>query len=135
VHSRDVLGLDDALRAAAAVVAAAAGSRPVTVAVVDADGVLVCLQAMDGVTPLPRALAPGKARAAALLQGETAALAASAWAPALLRELADPTVVLLPGGVPVRTAGGAVVGAVGVSGRSGQEDEDLARTGAEAALA
>jgi glc operon protein GlcG len=134
VYAKQVLGLDDALVAVAAVLSAAEGGKPVTVAVVDADGALVCLQAMDGVSPVPRRLAPDKARAAALLQQDTAALSTSPWAPALVRELADPTLKLLPGGVPVLRAGD-VVGAVGVSGRSPDEDVRLAELGAAAASA
>jgi glc operon protein GlcG len=133
MYSKSTLGLDEARAAVDAVLAAAAdGGGPVAVAVTDADGGLVCFAAMDRVTEIPRRLAPRKARTAALLQGDTTQLASSAWAPGLLAELADPTLVLLPGGAPARTAGGALLGGVGVSGRAPAEDQRLADVGAEA---
>jgi uncharacterized protein GlcG (DUF336 family) len=35
----------------------------------------------------------------------------------------------IPGGVLIRSENGTIVGAVGTSGRTGQEDEELARVG------
>ena len=48
--------------------------------------------------------------------------------------LALPGAVALKGGVPI-IVDGKVIGAVGVSGNSPQEDEDIARAGADSILA
>lgn len=133
MHTKQLLGLDDALAVVAAILADASAGGPVCVGVADGDGALVCLQAMDGVSAVPRQLAPRKARAAALLGQATTALAQSTWAPTLVAELSDPTLTLLPGGAPIRTADGAL-GGVGVSGRSGDEDERLTLLGASILL-
>jgi glc operon protein GlcG len=132
MYSKSMLGLQEARAAADAVLAeAATGGGPVAVAVTDADGALVYFAAMDGVSEVPRRLAPRKARTAALLQGDTTQLAASAWAPGLLAELGDPTLALLAGGAPGRSAAGLLLGGVGVSGRAPAEDQRLADLGAQ----
>lgn len=133
MYTRAMLGLDDARAAVDAVLTeAAAGGGPVAVAVTDADGALVCFAAMDGVSEIPRRLAPRKARTAALLQSDTSQLAVSAWAPGLLAELGDASLSLLPGGTPGRSAAGLLLGGVGVSGRAPAEDQRLADLGAQA---
>jgi glc operon protein GlcG len=133
MYRKEMLDLEEARAAVDAVLAeAAAGGGPVAVAVTDADGALVCFAAMDGVSEVPRRLAPRKARTAALLQADTTQLATSPWAPGLLAELGDPTLALLPGGAPGRSAGGLLLGAVGVSGRAPAEDQRLADLGAQA---
>jgi uncharacterized protein GlcG (DUF336 family) len=133
VYSKQLLDLAQARLAVEAVLAdAAVTGGPVAVAVSDADGALVLFAAMDGVGAIPRRLAPRKARTAAVLGSDTTDLATSGWAPGLVAELGDGELVLLPGGAVARSAAGAVLGAVGVSGRSPGEDERLAGTGAAA---
>ena len=133
MYSKQLLDLEEARTLAdAVIVAASAAGGPVAVAVADADGWLVIFVAMDGVSAIPRQMAPRKARTAAVLQSDTTALASSNWAPSLVAVVGDPDLVLLPGGVVVRSTAGAVLGAVGVSGRSPSEDDRLAQVGAAA---
>ncbi len=98
------------------------GGKPVAVAVVDERGDLVAFARQDGVTHRSLRLAQDKAYTAALQESST-----RDFAEFLLRTnrtvaaFADPRYVTLAGGVPV--PGG---GAVGVSGRSADDDHALA---------
>ncbi|WP_141004324.1 GlcG/HbpS family heme-binding protein [Nocardioides humi] len=107
---------------------------PVAVAVTDPGGEPVATARMDGVSELVAAAARGKARTAAALG-----------VPTLLweeRGRTEPSFVAavgtvpgftpLGGGEPVR-AGAAVVGAVGVSGGTADQDAAIARVAAQAA--
>ncbi len=132
VAERLVLTQAEAQRVAAAAqeAAEAAGVAPV-VAVVDDAGVPVALARPDGSQPASVDVAVDKARTAAIFrrpsrdfedqtaQGRVAALSLRGATP-------------LMGGLPL-VAGGQVVGGVGVSGASSpDQDEDLARAGADA---
>ena len=132
--TRPALTLDDARAvAAAAEREALAHGWAVTIAVSDDGGHLLWLQRLDGAPPVSAAIAPAKARTAALgrrdskayedmiNQGRTAFLSA----PALDG--------MLEGGVPI-VVDGHCVGAVGVSGVRPPEDAQIARA-AVAALA
>jgi glc operon protein GlcG len=95
---------------------------PFTIAVVDAGGVLVSLRRQDGASPVTAEAALLKARTASRSGAPTQGLAAmSQDAPTrdlmLLLQLTDD-----PGGVPVKSAG-RVIGAIGVSG--GTADQDM----------
>jgi glc operon protein GlcG len=120
---------------AEAVVSAALGSADtrgevIAVAVVDASGELAAFSAHDGASPAARRLAVAKASSAVFLAAPTSALVdlPAAVAAALGRDLA-----LVAGGLPLRAAGGVVVGGVGVSGAD--DDEPMARDGAAALAA
>jgi uncharacterized protein GlcG (DUF336 family) len=108
------------------------GKKPVAVAVVDDRGDLVAFARQDGVAPRSTRLAADKAYTAALQESATRDFqAALTKAGRTVSAFADPRYVSLPGGVPV-LEGSALVGAVGVSGRSADEDHELA---SDAALA
>src|SRR6201981_4218857 len=112
------------------VVATAPG--PVSVFVADAHGELVAAARMDGAAPDTRLNAQRKAYTAARSDARsTRELAEKARDDAVERASFDPFFTFFLGGVAV-FEGGTRVGAVGVSGLPGTEDERLA-TGALAA--
>lgn len=98
----------------------------VTIAIVDDGGHLLHLERLDS-RPSTVAAATGKARTAALMQMPTGDLEhAVAGNAALLALDALP----LRGALPLRW-GGAVVGAIGVSGVKPEQDEQVARRGVD----
>ncbi|MBB1156100.1 MULTISPECIES: GlcG/HbpS family heme-binding protein [Amycolatopsis] len=105
----------------------------VCVAVVDSGGNLKALHRMDGATFATVDLAVDKAATAAGYGMSTHALAEFASAdPAVLAGLSNrPGFSLLPGALPLER-GGAIAGAVGVSGSSRGEDEPIAAAGVDA---
>lgn len=107
----------------------AAGDRgkPVVIAITDHSGDLVAFARMDGAPIRSVRIAINKAYTAARALATTQELAAR------LREAGrdvlvygDPAFTLFPGGTPVRAAGETVIGAVGISGRSAEDDQALA---------
>ncbi len=101
---------------------------PFTIAVVDTGGALLLLRRQDGASPVTVDAALLKARTAARAGAPTQALVAlSQDAPTrdllLLLQLTDD-----PGGLPI-TAGGRVIGAIGVSGGSAEQDVGCANVG------
>jgi glc operon protein GlcG len=123
--------LEQALAILHHVVAAAAG--PVSVFVADEHGELVAAATMDGAAPDTRLNAQRKAYTAARSDAtSTGALAAKvAGEPAELASF-DPFFTFFRGGVAA-FEGERRVGAVGVSGLPGAEDEELARRAIEEA--
>ena len=123
--------LEQAQAAVRAVVEAA--PAPVAVFVADAHGELVAAAVMDGAAPDTRLNAQRKAYTAARSDvPSTAALAAKVRDdPAELASF-DPFFSFFKGGVAA-WEDGRRVGAVGVSGLPGDEDDALARRGLEAA--
>ncbi len=122
---------EQALRIVAFVVAEASG--PVSVFVADDHGELVAAATMDGAAPDTRLNAQRKAYTAARSdQSRTSALAEKAREdPAELASF-DPFFSFFKGGVAAFEEGGRV-GAVGVSGLPGEEDEALAERAISAA--
>jgi len=113
------------------------GFAPLTVAVLDAGGQLKVLKREDGSSLLRPEIATGKAwgvlgmgfggrelarRAAKMPMFFTA-----------LNAMSDGRMVPVPGGVLIRDAAGAIVGAVGISGDASENDEICAVFGIEAA--
>jgi uncharacterized protein GlcG (DUF336 family) len=99
---------------------------PVTVAVVDRDGVDILTARADGATGATVDVARGKAYAAAAFKTPTSVLSASPQASVIA---AIPKFVVLAGGQPITSAGDAV-GAIGVSGApSGDSDDACATAG------
>jgi uncharacterized protein GlcG (DUF336 family) len=108
------------------------GGRPVAIAVVDDRGDPVAFARQDGVTLRSLRLAQDKAYTSALQESSTkdfVAYLAKTQRP--LGAFADPRYVALSGGVLLKQDG-ELAGAVGVSGRSSDEDNDLAEHGAAA---
>lgn len=101
----------------------------VSVAVVDEGGYPLALQRMDGAGLMTAKVAMEKARTAALIRAPSGRLAERLAAePALLR-LTD--YLPMAGGLPV-TIEGQCVGAVGVSGGSPAQDEQIGAAGLRA---
>jgi glc operon protein GlcG len=132
--TKQVLTLDAARKIAAAAEAEAKKrSATVVIAVVDDGGYLLVLERLDDTQVASVDVGIAKARTAAIFRrpskvfedqiknGRVAALALVGATP-------------LQGGVPI-IVDGKVVGAIGVSGNSPQEDEDIAKVGADSAAA
>ncbi len=130
--TKEVLTLD-AAKKIAAVAEAEAKKRGATVviAVVDDGGYLLVLERLDDAQVASVDVGIAKARTAAIFRrpskvfedqirdGRVAALALTGATP-------------LQGGIPI-IVHGRVIGAIGVSGNSPQEDEDIAKVGAASA--
>ena len=103
---------------------------PMTVAVLDAAGQLVAFAREDASSLLREDIARAKARGALNLGIGSRAIARRAAAQphfiTAVTALADGNLVPVPGGVLIRNDGGAIIGAVGVSGHLPDDDEDCA---------
>ncbi|HEY1393777.1 MAG TPA: heme-binding protein, partial [Methylibium sp.] len=101
--------------------------------VVDEAGELVALQRMDKVQRASIDIAVGKARAAMLFLRPSAALEEAAKARTNLLSVASdvPRVVFVQGGLPL-IVGKDQVGAIGVSGLTSPQDEQVAKAGVDA---
>jgi glc operon protein GlcG len=104
----------------------------ITVSVVDEGGLLQALGRMDGAPPLSGQIAEAKAAGAALWHRDGDALAGvqrdrGAFFDAVSRMTRLP-IIPADGSVLIRD-GGAVLGAVGVSGASSEEDRECAEAG------
>jgi uncharacterized protein GlcG (DUF336 family) len=122
--------LDIARQVAAAAEAEARRTRDVvSIAVVEPSGQLVLFQRMDGAIYAATELAQAKARSAAAFRQPTANFQGAVKdAPYVLGAIGAVTV---EGGVPL-VVGGRVIGAVGVSGSSPEDDGRIAKAGAAA---
>jgi uncharacterized protein GlcG (DUF336 family) len=137
---------DIALKAATAIVEGAlrkareTGCAPLAVAVLDAGGHLKAFAREDGAGIIRPQIAAGKAWGALGMGVGSRALARRVIDQpqqqsffAALNAMSDGRVVPAPGGVLIRDAAGAVVGAVGISGDVSDKDEMCALAGIEAA--
>ncbi len=113
------------------------GLKPLTVAVLDAAGNLKALEREDGASNLRPDIAIGKANGALCMGLGSRALFERAKAEPFfiqaMNELADGSLVPVPGGVLVKDASGNVMGAVGITGDISDNDETAAVTAIEAA--
>ena len=127
------INLDNARKVAAASSAEARKNNwPVVIAVVDTHGELVYLERLDNTQVASIKIAEGKARTAARFKRPSKALQdALAGGGAGLRILALEGAVAVEGGTPIMM-GGAIVGAVGVSGVTAEQDGQIANAGAGA---
>jgi uncharacterized protein GlcG (DUF336 family) len=107
--------------------------HPLAVAVLDPRGVLKAYKAEDGTSLMRLDIAFGKAWGALGMGFGNRELARrSAKAPMFfnsLQVMTEGKVVPVPGGVLIRNAAGAVVGAVGISGDTSENDEICAAEG------
>ncbi len=117
------LTLDDALTLlAAAVTHARAEGIPIAAAVLDTGGMTIAAHRMDGCFPDGLALADKKAYGALNLRTATATAAEAFPAPVQQAlTTAAPRVTFLPGGIPIHR-GEALIGALGVTGGTGEQD-------------
>ena len=113
--------------AAATIAECAANKWNVAVAIVNTHGSLVYYERMNNTQSASAKIAVDKASAAAMYRRTTRAFvdAIAKTGPATMTL---PGVVASPGGVPI-FSGGRVIGAVGVSGVTGDQDEQCAKAG------
>lgn len=114
-----------------------AGMKPLSVVVVDAGGHTIAFEREDGAAPGRYALAHGKANGCVMLGLPGSAIHARAEAQAYfvqaMNGLYGGDFVPVKGGVLVRDANGLVLGAVGVTGDTSDNDAIAAVAGIEAA--
>lgn len=112
-------------------------ARPLAVIVLDTGGHTVAFAREDGASLFRHDIARAKAMGALGMGDDTRVLAERAKGnPAFYRSLAvtvGGAIAYSPGGVLMRDAGGSIVGAIGVSGDTGDLDEDCATAGIAAA--
>jgi glc operon protein GlcG len=127
------ISVDNAKKAAAAAVAEARKNTwAMAVAVTDPGGTLVYFEKMDGTQTGSVNVALGKARSAALYKRPT-----KVWQDIVsgggagLRLLGLEGAVPIEGGIPL-VMDGKIVGAIGLSGGSAQQDNQCATAGADA---
>jgi uncharacterized protein GlcG (DUF336 family) len=113
------------------------GMKPISVIVLDARGVLKFAAAQDGTSLDRSAIAEGKGRGALSMGLGSRTLYKRAQEQPYFIAAATAAVggkmVPVPGGVLIRDGAGAVIGAVGVSGDSSDNDEASAMSGIAAA--
>lgn len=113
-----------------------AGMNPISVCVVDAGGYTIVFERADGASPLRYAVAHGKANGAVQIGVGSRGLFERAktqpWFIQSMTALAGGALVPVPGGVLIKSEG-RVIGAVGVTGDSSDNDEAVAAAAIEAA--
>lgn len=98
-------------------------SRPICVAVCDGNGELVCFSRMDGAPLRSIAIAQQKAYTAVRMGVSTEAFLARLQKDQIeIGYFCDGRFTALPGGHPLKNAGGIVIGGIGVSGLAAAED-------------
>jgi glc operon protein GlcG len=129
--TKPILTLDAALHVAAAAREAATKRKATAViVVVDDAGHLLVLHRLDDTQVASVEVGIGKARTAAIFRRPSREFEEQI-RNGRVAALALPGATPLQGGVPL-IAGSTVVGAIGVSGNTPQEDEDIAKAGAAA---
>jgi glc operon protein GlcG len=125
--------LDEAKRVMAAAEAEAERNGwPMVIAIVHTAGRLVMLHRMDQAQNGSLVIAPEKARTAVDFKRPTKALQdAIAQGGMHLRLLGAPNALPMEGGVPI-IRNGEIIGAIGVSGMSSDQDAQVAETGIKA---
>lgn len=111
--------------------------KPLGISVLDAGGHLVAFERQDGASFLRHQIGDGKAYGAlAIGAGSRSVAKAAVERPHFMQGLSgvsEGRVVPVPGGVLIRDRSGAIVGAVGISGDTSDNDEAAAIAGIEAA--
>lgn len=113
------------------------GLKPLSVIVLDAGGHVIAFEREDGASPGRFAIAEGKAYGAVMLGMSGTAqrdrAEAQAYFMAAVNGVYGGKVVPVPGGVLVRDKKGEILGAVGVTGDTSDNDAVAALAGIEAA--
>ena len=131
---KKVLTLDAAKKIAAAAEAEATKRKAtVVIVVVDDGGNLLLLERLDDTQVASVDVGIGKARTAAIFRRPSKVFEDQV-RNGRVAALALPGATPLQGGVPIIYEG-KVIGAIGVSGNTPQEDEDIAKVGAASAAA
>lgn len=113
--------------------------KPIQVVIVDDGGHVIHLSRQDGACKACEQIATDKARTAAMFNNSTRGFETLSYGPkkdgvgAELPGIAlMPRMIAFPGGLPI-VINGVPVGGIGVSGASGDEDEQCAQAGIDAA--
>jgi uncharacterized protein GlcG (DUF336 family) len=116
--------------------ARAAGLKPLSVVVLDARGAVKAVASEDGTSLKRYEIAQAKAHGALALGMGSRALMQRAETQGYFIQAVSHVVgplIPVPGGVLIRDGAGTLVGAVGISGDTSDNDEAAARAGIEAA--
>ena len=136
MYNKPMLSLDQVQRAMAAMLEQATQKpdQPVAIAIVDDVGNMVSYARMDRCRAIPQRMAVRKAYTAALSGQDTLAYTERLKGQGrTVAEMGDPNLAAVQGGLVVVHPGtGAIMGGIGVSGLTAQEDEDIARLGLQA---
>jgi uncharacterized protein GlcG (DUF336 family) len=136
MYDKPMLSLDQVQKAMAAMleVVTKKPDQPVAIAIVDDLGNLISYARMDRCRVIPQRLAIRKAYTSALAGQDSRAYAERLKSQGRsVAEMGDPNLAAVQGGVVILHPGsGSIMGGIGVSGLSAQEDEDLARLGVQA---
>jgi len=136
VQQKISLGLEEGRSIVEAILEAAQTTkpgRPMSAAVVDNAAVLICFSRMDGASPITARMAVNKAYTAIQWQRDTREVQNMMKEGRDISWFGDPDrQAPVPGGVLIRLSDGTIAGAVGTSGRTADEDEELALIGAGA---
>ncbi len=132
------LGLDEARAVIEAMLQAAeARNLQFAAAVVDSGGELICMARMDGASPLNGRMSINKAYTAAKWRQNTKAIKDRLFDMGLgedRRDIAwfgDPRYTPVWGGIILKSDDGTVLGALGESGGTPAQDEEIGQIGAE----
>jgi uncharacterized protein GlcG (DUF336 family) len=113
------------------------GLKPLSVVVLDAGGHVLAFEREDGASPGRFEIARGKAYGAVMLgmpgSAQMARAKQEAYFMAAVNGAFDGRVIPVLGGVLVKGADGAIIGAVGVTGDTSDNDAEAAVAGIEAA--
>ncbi|MGR3756709.1 MAG: GlcG/HbpS family heme-binding protein [Tranquillimonas sp.] len=113
------------------------GLKPLSVVVLDAGGHPIAFEREDGASPGRFAIAHGKAYGAVMLglggKAQMARAESQAYFMSAVNGVFGGQVVPVPGGVLIRDGDGAILGAVGVTGDTSDNDADAASSAVEAA--
>lgn len=133
MSTRKTLGLAESRQALAEMLRKAdeMGGRPIAIAVMDDRGELVCFAAQAGVNAaLARQNAMKKAYTSACMRQDTMDFEERAKAsPQGLAGFGNPNLFVGGGGAVVVAPDGTILGGLGVSGRTAEEDEEIVQTG------
>jgi glc operon protein GlcG len=136
MYNKPMLSLDQVQRAMVAMLEKATQrpNQPVAIAIVDDGGNLMSYARMDWCRAIPQRIAIRKAYTAALSGQDTLAYAERLKSQGrTVAEMGDPNLAAVQGGLVIlHPETGAIMGGIGVSGLTAQEDEDIARLGLRA---
>ncbi len=125
------IGLEEAKKVMAAAEAEARKRNwKMNIAVVDTNGELVHFSRMEGAQIASGTISVGKARTAARFRRESRAFYNAYETGHAYPGTLDPTLVASPGGFPL-VESGKLIGAVGCSGGTGDQDATICKVGAE----
>lgn len=100
--------------------------RPICAAVCDAQGLLVAFARMEGAPVRSVAISQGKAYSAARMGVTTQAVLERLHREGIqIGYFCDPQLTALPGGTPLKDKAGVLCGAIGVSGLTSAEDQQV----------